>query len=209
MKNIIPDSGSRLSFSAEKLSWSERYRFLVGGILPRPIAWVSTRSGGRRNLAPFSFFTAISADPWLVCFCPMINSQTGKAKDTLEFIKKEKIFGINIVSMNVTEKMNITSQSGDQDEFTLAGLSSFDGPQLGVPLVQESLFHFECKLFDLREYGTNIGGGSLVVGQVEAAHIHPDLWKDNKVDTESLDPVGRLAGQEYSTIRDQFTITRK
>ncbi len=99
-------AASMKSFKIEN-DFKFNYKFLIGAIVPRPIAWVSTLNlDGSDNLAPFSFFTAISANPRIVAFCPMIRSVDGKKKDTVINIEREKEFVINFVSEELIEKVN-------------------------------------------------------------------------------------------------------
>src|ERR1043166_7990242 len=102
------------------------YKLMVGAIVPRPIAFVSTISpGGIRNLAPFSFFTGISANPPVICFCPMIRGSDGTRKDTLRNIEAVKEFVVNVVSEEFAEQMNTCSAEfpPEVDEFAASGLT--------------------------------------------------------------------------------------
>src|SRR3954447_4187996 len=96
-----------MEISPKTLEWREAYKLLVGSILPRPIAFVSTIDGnGVANAAPFSFFTAICADPMLICFSPMRRGTDGAKKDTLVNIEQIGQFVINIVSEAMAQQMN-------------------------------------------------------------------------------------------------------
>ena len=110
-------------------AFADNYKFLIGSILPRPIAVISTRNvDGSNNVAPFSFFTAVSASPMIIAFCPMIRSSTGALKDTPVNIFREKEFVVNIVSESIIEKINLTSTElpYGEDEFILSGLTPLD-----------------------------------------------------------------------------------
>ena len=102
------------------------YKLMVGAIVPRPIAFVSTISLDKiRNLAPFSFFTAVSANPPVVCFAPMVRASDGQQKDTLRNIQETGEFVVNIVSEDFAAKMNICSAEfpPDIDEWERSGLT--------------------------------------------------------------------------------------
>src|SRR4051812_2990056 len=113
-----------MDMSPETMEWRDAYKLLIGSILPRPIAFVSTvDEKGIANAAPFSFFTAICADPMLICFSPMRRGSDGAKKDTLVNIEKTKQFVINIVSENMAQQMNecAIEFAPDVDELEVAG----------------------------------------------------------------------------------------
>ena len=124
------------------------YKLMVGAIVPRPIAFVSTlSSGGIRNLAPFSFFTAVSANPPVICFSPMVRGSDGLQKDTLRNICETRQFVVNIVSEDFVEKMNICSAEfpPDVDEWEQSGLTPIRQRVVLHPeRVKESRCHMEC-----------------------------------------------------------------
>ena len=104
---------------------SDIYKLMVGVIVPRPIAFVSSISlDGVSNLAPFSFFTGISANPPVICFSPMVRGSDGARKDTLQNIEATKEFVVNVVSEDFARQMNICSTefTPDVDEFAASGL---------------------------------------------------------------------------------------
>ncbi|MEH6938946.1 flavin reductase family protein [Bacillus sp. JJ664] len=197
----------------DTLPWQDAYKLLIGSVLPRPIAFVSTKNTeGVANVAPFSFFTAICADPMLVCFAPMIRGTDGDKKDTLKNIESTKEFIINIVSEEICEQVNqaATDFAYGIDEFEMVGLTKIDGTTVNVPRVKESLVGLECELFELLHFGENKGAGSLVIGKVVNVHVHDELYENGKINTEKLNPVGRLAGHTYTkAIKDTFAIERK
>ncbi|WP_088072246.1 flavin reductase family protein [Gottfriedia luciferensis] len=197
----------------DTLPWQDAYKLLIGSVLPRPIAFVSTvNTEGVANVAPFSFFTAICADPMLVCFAPMIRGTDGEKKDTLKNIELTKKFIINIVSEEICEHVNnaATDFPYGVDEFEQVGLTKVEGTTVQVPRVKESLVGLECELHELLHFGENKGAGSLVIGKVVNVHINDELYEDGKINTEKLNPVGRLAGHSYSrAISDTFAIERK
>lgn len=197
----------------DTLPWQDAYKLLIGSVLPRPIAFVSTKNTeGVANVAPFSFFTAICADPMLVCFAPMIRGTDGDKKDTLKNIESTKEFIINIVSEEICEQVNqaATDFAYGIDEFEMVGLTKIDGTTVNVPRVKESLVGLECELFELLHFGENKGAGSLVIGKVVNVHVNDDLYENGKINTEKLNPVGRLAGHSYTkAITDTFAIERK
>ena len=187
------------------------YKLLVGVILPRPIAFVSTISRqGIRNLAPFSFFTGISADPPAVCFSPMIRSSDGKRKDTLNNIEATREFVINVVSEEIAVPMNICSIEfpPDVDEFRESGLTPIESDLVKPPRVKESLVNMECKLLQVVHVSSKPLGGSLVIGEILRFHIRDDLFNDYRIDPDKLHPIGRMAGSTYIRTTDRFDLIR-
>ncbi|MCA1056053.1 flavin reductase family protein [Rossellomorea aquimaris] len=195
------------------IHWQDAYKLMIGSILPRPIAFVSTLDAeGRANLAPFSFFTAISAEPMLVCFSPMRNGKDGSKKDTLVNIEETNEFVINIVSEEFVEEMNNCAIQYDRgiDEFEQTGLTKKESIVVKPPAVAESKVQLECTLHQVLHFGDEPGAGSLVIGKVECVRIDDELYYDGKIDSLKLKPVGRLAGQSYTKpLSDSFEMIRK
>jgi len=180
--------------------FTKNYKFLIGSILPRPIAWVSTRNlNGTYNIAPFSFFTAISAKPMIIAFCPMTRSKDGQKKDTLINIEREKEFVINFVTEENMDLANLTSTelAYGESEFDFAKLKTLPSKKVQAVRCAESPIHFECKLKDMLSYGNGPGSGNLIIGEVVQVHIDDKLLKDQKILTEVFKPVGRGAGNDW------------
>ena len=187
------------------------YKLMVGVIVPRPIAFVSTISAeGVRNLAPFSFFTGISANPPVICFCPMIRGSDGTRKDTLRNIEAVKEFVVNVVSEEFAEQMNICSAEfpPEVDEFEAAGLTPIPSDLVKPPRVKESHIHMECKLYLLVEIGGMDGSGNLVLGEVVRFHIDDQFVNNFKIDPDQLRPIGRMGGASYTRTTDRFDMIR-
>ena len=195
----------------KEAGWLGAYKLLIGSIVPRPIAFVSTLSPeGIPNLAPFSFFTAVSANPPVICFCPMRRRGTLPHKDTLHNITITREFVVNIVSEEFAEKMNITSAEfpPNINEFEAAGLTAVASDLVKPPRVKESHVHMECKLYFWVEVGGVEGSGSLVVGEVVRFHVDDRYFNDFKIDPDLLKPVGRMGGVTYTRTTDRFDMTR-
>ena len=199
-----------LSFDTDG-DFKTNYKFLIGAVLPRPIAVVSTRNkDGSNNLAPFSFFTCISAKPMIVAFSPMVRVATGKLKDTPINILREKEFVINIVSENIAEKVNLASTElpYGKDEFIYAGLTAIDSMVVKASRIKESPVHFECKLRDRLDYGEHIGGGQIITGEVIKVHLDKSIYDNGRILTEKLHPVGRGSGKDWIRCTDRFELER-
>ncbi|PLR65524.1 flavin reductase family protein [Bacillus sp. UMB0893] len=197
----------------DSLHWKDAYKLMIGSILPRPIAFVSTADEyGTANLAPFSFFTAISAEPMMICFSPMRKGSDGSKKDTLVNIEKTKEFVINIVSESIAGQMNRCAAEFEPevDEFDHCGLTKAKSKTVVPPRVKESMVHLECELHDVLHFGEHAGSGSLVIGKVKHIHVEDALFYEGKIDSAKLNPIGRLAGHMYTKpMTDTFEIVRR
>jgi flavin reductase (DIM6/NTAB) family NADH-FMN oxidoreductase RutF len=203
-----------LEIKTDSLEWKDAYKLLQGSVLPRPIAFVSSQDeNGTTNLAPFSFFTVISANPMMVCFSPMRRGTDGAKKDTLNNIEATKQFVINIVSENFVQQMNdcATEFPSDVDEFEASGLTKTESAVVKPPRVRESRVHLECELDQVLHFGQDeAGAGSLVIGKVVHVHVDDDLYENGRINSEKLNPVGRLAGATYTLpLARTFELQRK
>jgi flavin reductase (DIM6/NTAB) family NADH-FMN oxidoreductase RutF len=202
-----------LKIDPSALAWKDAYKLLIGSVLPRPIAFVSTIDlEGNANLAPFSFFTGICAEPMLICFAPMLRGTDGTKKDTLTNIVATKEFVVNVVSEQIVVPMNecATEYPPYVDEFEVVGLTKVASEIVRPYRAKESRVHMECVLHELLTFGDQPGAGCLVIGRVVMMHVDDDLYVDGKIDTDQLDPVGRLAGQTYTRANsDTFVLERK
>ena len=194
-------------------SYKDNYKLLIGSILPRPIAFVSTISkNGIYNLAPYSFFTGVTSDPPTILFCPTRKGNDGNRKDTLTNIQDTGEFVVNIVTEKIAEPMNdcATEFPHEVDEFKESGLTPIAARIVKAPLVKESPIHFECKLHQVIEIGpARPGGGFIVIGEILLFHIDDSLYEKGRIDTGLLKPVGRLAGAEYTKLGERFSLIRK
>jgi flavin reductase (DIM6/NTAB) family NADH-FMN oxidoreductase RutF len=197
----------------EELSIKDNYKLIIGSILPRPIALISTLSKDDiPNLAPFSFFTGITSKPPTIGFAPALKGKEGDKKDTLSNVESSREFVVNVVSEDITEKMIKTASDlpANIDEFQVAGFTPIESIIVKPPRVKESLINLECKLYKVVYIGDgSAGSGAFVIGEIVAYHIDDSIYHDGKIDTALLKPVGRLAGQEYTTLGHRFSIERK
>ena len=203
---------NKFSINIKEIPFQDRYKLLIGSIVPRPIGFVSTVSpSGVNNLAPFSFFNGVCSEPMTVLFCPVIRGTDGQEKDTLKNIKATKEFVVNIVSEEFAEKMNQCSAEYPYgvDEFKESGLTPAPSNVVKPPLVKEAKINMECKLLHLVEIGNKKpGGGTIVIGEVVYFHVREDIYQDGKIILSKLKPVGRLGGTEYCRVTDNFSLPR-
>ena len=199
-----------MEISPESRPSKDIYKILIGTVLPRPIAWISSVDpSGNMNLAPFSFFTVASVNPPILCFSPLLQEDSIE-KDTLANISQTGEFVVNIVSYDLAQTMNRTSARypSDVNEFEVAGVTPKQSTFVEPPCVADSLVNFECKLKQIISLGSEPMAGNLILGKVCNIHIHPDIVKNGEVDSEALDAIGRLGGNMYTTIRDCFEMER-
>lgn len=197
------------------LSIPDRYKLLIGAIVPRPIALVSTLDAqGRTNVAPFSFFAGVGSNPMTLLFCPA-TSPDGSEKDSLANSKPPAEGGtgefvVNVVSDAFVRKAIATSEPlpHGSSEFDAVGLTTAPSRVVRAPRVAESLVAFECRT--LQVIRTNPGApssGNIVLGLVVHVYVSDTIINAKlHVDPAALDAVGRLGGMNYCHTRDRFDI---
>lgn len=194
-------------------SSKDSYKLIIGSILPRPIALVSTISkDGIRNLAPFSFFMGVCSRPPTIAFAPAVRASDAKEKDTLNNIRNTGEFGVNIVSEDFAEKMvkTATEFPPEVDEYTESGLTPVQSKIIRPPLVQEARVRYECKLDRIVQVGDGLpGSGYIVLGEIVMFHVDENLFSEGRIDVQKLKAVGRMAGRDgYCRTGDLFEIER-
>ncbi|MBS0663815.1 MAG: flavin reductase family protein [Verrucomicrobia bacterium] len=198
-----------LDFSA--LAPREAYQWMTATILPRPIAWVSTVSGdGRTNLAPFSFFQGICANPPTLMFVP-VNNRQGVKKDTVRNIEAVPEFVVNLVPRALAEQMNATAAllPYGESEFEKFGIAATPSTHVRPPRVAAAPVAFECRLDRFVHVGEGPLAANVVFGRILAAHVRDDvLGANGKPDSARLDLVGRLGGEAYTLTRETFSLVR-
>jgi flavin reductase (DIM6/NTAB) family NADH-FMN oxidoreductase RutF len=208
VERVLGELDSKVIIDPAAIAPANTYKLLVGAVVPRPIAFVSTMSPeGVANLAPFSFFTVASANPPVLCFTA---SYREPSKDTLRNVRATEEFVVNIVSEEFAEKMNVTS--GDYpygvDEFAVAGLTPVESDLVRPPRVKESHVNMECKLLQTIEVSNRPLGGTLILGEVVRFHIDDAIVEEFRIDPDGLAAVGRMAGNTYTRTRERFDLIR-
>jgi flavin reductase (DIM6/NTAB) family NADH-FMN oxidoreductase RutF len=199
----------KLDFS--RLPVHEVYGWMTGTIMPRPIAWVSTiSSAGRTNLAPFSFFQGITANPPTLMFVP-VNTRDGTKKDTLRNLEQVPEFTVNLVSRELAEKMNATAAllPYGESEFERFGIAAEPGERVRTPRVAAAPVSFECALHSIVAIGSGPLAANVVFGRILLAHVSDAvLDAAGRPDPAKLDLVGRLGGESYVRTTDRFDLKR-
>lgn len=196
-----------VSFDFNSLTPRERYKILIGTVVPRPIALVSTVDrNGRANAAPFSFFNCLSSDPAIVAL-GVEYSPSGHSKDTVRNIRDTGCFTVNVVSGSIMDEMNICAVPFDAnvDEIAEAGLTIAPGKAIAAGRIAEAPAALECRLHSFLNIGES---REIVLGEVVYAHFHENAIDADKlyVDATVLDAVGRMGGHGYATTRDYFEL---
>ena len=200
-----------MQFNPQDLEQSAIYKLLTGIVIPRPIGWISTISeDGIHNLAPFSYFNAVGDDPPHVMFSTVHSNISNK--DTLNNVLTTKQFVVNMVTEDLVEQMNMTSQPipANESEFELAGLTPIESILVLPPRVKECKITMECEMVHhYKLENSKTGGATIVIGKIVLFHIDKSVLLDNyKINLETYKPIARLAGSNYSKLGDIFSIKR-
>lgn len=189
----------------------DAYRWMISTITPRPIAWVSTISAaGVANLAPFSFFNGVTANPPTLMFVP-VNDRAGKPKDTVRNIEANGEMVVNIVSADLGEAMSATAAGlpPEESEFAFAGLEATASERVRPPRVAAARVAFECRLHSIVKIGEGPAAANLVLATILCAHVADTVLDgDGRVDAAKLDTIGRMGGDDYTYTRDRFSLAR-
>ena len=194
-----------VSFDFEQLTERERYKLMIGTIIPRPIALVTTvDEHGRINAAPFSFFNCLSADPPILAI-GVENNADMSFKDTGHNIRMTEVFTVNIVSFAIAEAMHVCGAKYPRgvDELKEAGLTAMPGEKVASPWIAEAPAAFECRRHVTLELGRS---RQIVMGEIVYAHYQDGVVDPERlhVDPAAVDAIARLGGDTCATIRDRF-----
>ncbi|MGO6720206.1 flavin reductase family protein [Rhizobium ruizarguesonis] len=194
-----------VSFDFKQLTERERYKLMIGTIIPRPIALVTTvDEHGRINAAPFSFFNCLSADPPIVAI-GVENHADMSFKDTGHNIRMTEVFTVNIVSFAIAEAMHVCGAKYPRgvDELKEAGLTAMPGEKVASPFIAEAPAAFECRRHVTLELGRS---RQIVMGEIVYAHYRDGVVDPERlhVDPAAVDAIARLGGDTCATIRDRF-----
>lgn len=177
------------------------HQYLLGSVSPRPICFASTIDGqGRLNLAPFSFFNVVSANPPVVVFSPNNSGRDGTPKQTYLNAKEVPEVVVNVVSYKMLQQMNVAAApwAHGVSEFEKAGFTPLASDLVKPMRVAEAPVQLECKVIDIKEFGDGGGSGKLIMAQVVKMHIKQSvLSADGKLDPFKLQLVGRMGGSWY------------
>jgi flavin reductase (DIM6/NTAB) family NADH-FMN oxidoreductase RutF len=196
----------------QTLGERETYKLLIGCVVPRPIAWVSTIDRfGVRNLAPFSFFNGVGSNPPAVSISVNYADNPDQRKDTLRNIIDTGEFVVNIVDEDLAQAMNATAANypSNIDEFEVAGVTAIPSVKVRPPRVAGAPVSLECKLFTLVPVGQGPGSATLVIGVIQLIHARANIINErHHIDITKLRPISRLAGASYAFVHETFDMVR-
>lgn len=199
-----------MEFNPNETEYQDVYKLLTGLVVPRPIGWASTISPeGVYNLAPFSFFMAITASPPHIALS--IGTREGETKDTLNNLRHHPEFVLSTVSGDLGLEMSGTAVElpPEVSEFEATGLTPAPSKVVKPMRVAEAPAHLECVSRQIIPVGGPPYSGHLVIAEVLHIHVRDDLLLErNRIDLQKLNAVGRLAGDWYCTTTDQYEMAR-
>jgi flavin reductase (DIM6/NTAB) family NADH-FMN oxidoreductase RutF len=185
----------------------ERYKLLIGLVIPRPIAWVSTFSeNGVANCAPFSFFNVISEDPPL-CILSFNWRSDGTIKHTLKNIRRTGEFVVNLADEGTANAMHLTGTEipESESEFSKFGLAPAPAKLVKHPRIGEAAASLECRVERRLEFGPE---REMVVGEILLIHARDGIIDPvtKRISEDLYRPVGRLFAERYCTTRQRFNL---
>jgi flavin reductase (DIM6/NTAB) family NADH-FMN oxidoreductase RutF len=188
-------------------SHADNYKLLTNLVVPRPIAWVTTTNEtGSINLAPFSFFNAVSGNPLYVVIGIGLND-AGEPKDTTKNILRSGEFVVNFVTEDLFDAMNISAADfpAQESELEAANLTAASSAKVQAPRVAESQASLECRLFHAMPLGQN----TLIIGEVVMFHVADQLIDPDRLYIKGFAPIGRLGSPAaYCRTEDRFDVPR-
>lgn len=197
-------------FETSNLDANEIYRLLVGGITPRPIAWISTLSvDGVANIAPYSFFNVASCNPPILWYS-QVNPKHGQDKDTLRNLIETKQCAVHIVNSQLLEKMNLSCAvlAAEQSEFEFAQIESESSHTVAALAVKHAPIRYECHLREVIQLSSLPSGGTVVLLDVKSIYVDDHVWDGQMIDQQRLDSVGKMGGDFYSLSTDLHKLSR-
>jgi flavin reductase (DIM6/NTAB) family NADH-FMN oxidoreductase RutF len=192
---------SRVNIEPGEVGDPAFYKLLTAVVVPRPIAWVSSRSAaGVDNLAPHSFFTVAAVDP------PVVQFTSVGRKDSLNNVQATGEFVVNLAPRWLFEQVNAsgTAFPGHESEFDAVGVEREASLRVSVPRVARSPVALECVLHDT----STIGISTVVLGRVVNAAIDQSVMRDGHPDIELLAPLARLGRDQWSELGPLLEISR-
>ncbi|MFG6174016.1 flavin reductase family protein [Staphylococcus aureus] len=198
------------TFDAQSLTARENYKLLIGSIIPRPIAFVTTlNQDASVNAAPFSFFNIVNNHPPMIAIA--VQRAGGKRKDTALNIERTGDFVVHITDEDNVQDINETAAPlayGDS-ELSRTELSLLTSTTIKTPGIKDAKMRFECKLSQMILLGDVLDGADLIIGEIVTYHIDDSIYEcDFKINPHALQAVSRLAGNDYAKLWGIFTIKR-
>jgi flavin reductase (DIM6/NTAB) family NADH-FMN oxidoreductase RutF len=197
-------------FETSELDANQIYRLLVGGITPRPIAWISTISAsGVANIAPYSFFNVASCHPPILWYS-QVNPRNGQDKDTLRNLIETQQCAIHIVNSQLLEQMNLSCAvlPPEQSEFDFAEIEFEPSHAVAALAVKYAPVRYECQLREVIQLSSLASGGTVILLDVKSIYVDDRLWDGRMIDQQQLDSVGKMGGDFYSLTTNLSKLVR-
>lgn len=198
--------------SPSELTERENYKLLIGSVIPRPVAVVTTKSAKDIvNIAPFSYFNIVSSNPPILSLA--IQRKQDAVKDTAKNILETREAVIHILDEDNVEEVNKTAANlpNEESELYLTDLTLTDSVIISVPALTEAKVRFETSLYEHVEIrNKNKVTADLFLLEVQKYHLNEIVYDDKtgRIDSRKLNAVSRLAGNDYAAIGEIFTIAR-
>jgi flavin reductase (DIM6/NTAB) family NADH-FMN oxidoreductase RutF len=209
-QSIVSPVSKMVSCDISQITAQDAYKLLIGSVVPRPIAFISTIGpDGIGNLAPFSFFNGVSSKP--LCIMVSITRRAdGSKKDSLLNIEANGEFVVNTVAEWMIEPVNhcAAEYPYGTDEMEKVGLTPLLSEKVKPKRVKESPIHLECRVHKLIEIGEGAGGSTIVIGEVLIAHVHEKAYENGRINMDEIRPISRLAGDMYGLPPEKFELKR-
>ena len=188
----------------------ERYKLLIGLVIPRPIAWISTWSAnGVANCAPFSFFNVVSEEPPL-CIVSFNRRSDGQMKHTLKNIRRTGEFVVNLADESTANAMHVSGDEipEEESEFVRSGLTPLPAVRVKHPRIAEAAASLECRVERRIEFGPE---REMVIGEILVVHAREGIIDSGtkRISEDAYRPVGRLFASRYCTARQRFDLPGK
>jgi flavin reductase (DIM6/NTAB) family NADH-FMN oxidoreductase RutF len=194
-----------MEINAANLDADAAYRLLVGAVVPRPIAWITTVApSGLVNAAPFSCYTFVCNDPPMLAI--NIGKREGQSKDTARNIRDSGEFVVNVVTEDLLESMHATSAECGPEISEIEAMKIAAVPSVAVrpPRIAASPINLECRLDNVLELGRH--RNELVFGRIVHFHIADAVCERGRIDSQKVKPVARLAGRRYASLGDVLNL---
>ncbi|MFH5881838.1 MAG: flavin reductase family protein [Candidatus Izemoplasmataceae bacterium] len=195
-----------LIINPNELDKNSLYKLLTGTVLPRPIALVLTKGKeGIINIAPFSYFNLVSIKPVPRIAFTVQHLENG-LKDTTRNIMESKEFVVHVVTEDILEDTNETAANLPplESELKRTSFKLVDNDLLAIPRIAQAKVAFECTLDQIVTFES----ADMIIGRIERIHILDSIYEEGRIDIEKLSPIGRLAGNDYTTLGKTIKLRR-
>lgn len=200
-----------ITLNQKDLTERENYKLLIGSIIPRPVALITTKNeNGTTNAAPFSYLNVVSSKPAIISLS--VKRKNHELKDTARNILRENNFVLHVASTHFIEQINKTSKplAYNESEVTYANLTLVDSIAFDTKAIKEAKIRMELKLHShIIISDNNLPETDLFLGEVINYHIDDELYEAGRINEDLLNPISRLAGNTYATLGQKITIERE